>query len=634
MKKHWALIVLALFGLGSCVANPSADESEEFKSIIRLWEAHHENGELNAELMDAIAKYPDSCNEVWFLFSCIPGEGQASMDEKAEKLREAADKMRAAGITVSTQVIAIGHPEAGDEGFPTDPDSLKINKLGYRPIVSNSGFAARTQSCPRDTAFANFHAKVYAHYCRAIKPYAVYIDDDLRAAEHNPAPVICFCDECLKLFSERTGYSWTRESITKALVENEPFGIRQKWVAFTQEGLAQYARTVSKAVHEVSPETRMGYQGVAFHDRLFEGWSWKPILDAMKEESGLDPVVRPGHGFYNDWAPREMFSKAYAISRQIHRMPDYVKSITPEIEGFRHKSTGKSPQCLCTETLLYLGLGSNNMSYAIICSNNEPMEWYAGNYFKYLDKYHGLFRDFVAFNKESHPAGIDSYISPNQINRKATSFDDILMSSHGSEIAGLAPLGVPFTPESPWCVATTIDDVTIEAMLDSEIDSLVNAEGIVMTGAAWDKFVARGHSSGLKEVPGMGWETASGHKIAVINNFSTDKTGAERDHVLDLFDWVTEGKVYARILSPVQASIVPRITYDGRLRSLVYVNTCITDQENVVLRLRNCPEGARFIWKSANHKDTKLKPERDGDDVFVTIPFIKAWDAGWLAVIS
>lgn len=628
---RYCLLALSLAALCSCAADTVSDDADGFRSMIRLWMAHHEDEALNAQLMDAFAKYPGCCDEVWFEFDCIPGESQASMDEKAEKLKAAAERMRAAGIVVSTQVVAIGHPEGGGP-FSNDPESLRTNKYGYRPVVSNTGYAATTQTCPRDTAFANFHARVYAHYCGAIKPYAVYIDDDLRAVSHNPAPVICFCDECLKLFSERTGTVWTRESLTKAIEANEPSDIRKEWVDFSQEGLAQYARTVSRAVHEVSPGTRMGYQDVAFHEMLFEGWDWKQILDAMREETGIEPVVRPGHGYYNDWTPRDMFTKAYGISRQIHRMPEYIRSFSPEIEGYLHKSTGKSPQGLCTETMLYLGIGANSMSYAIICGNNEPMEWYADNYFRYLDMYHGLFKGFVAFNKDSHPAGIGSYVSPNQINRNVHTMDRIAYSPHGSEIVGLAPLGVPFTPESPWCTATTLDGHAIEGMTEPEIDSLVNAGGVVMNAEAWAAFERRGHASRLKEVPGMGYETASGTRIAVLNNFGTDWTGAERNHILDLFDWVSGGRTYARIMSSVQANVIPRIDDDGQLRSLVYVNCCISDQENVELRLSGCPDVSRLVWHSAREGSVRLRPTKKDGDIYVTVPFVKAWDAGWMSV--
>ena len=625
------LTIALLWAVCSFAAMAADDENDGFRSMIRLWGSHHQDSLVNARLMEALAKYPGCCDEVWFLMDS-PAKGPlSSLDRSVETMQAAAERMRAVGIIPSAQVITIGHPELGT--FQKYSEGYTQNVRGFRPMVSFDGYAANWQVCPRDTAFGNYYGQVYARFCEAVKPYAVYVDDDLRLSSHNPSPAGCFCDECIRQFSEQTGVEWTRETLVKAIVDGDP-GVRDKWVRFSQESLAVYARAVSKAVHQASPETRMGFQNVAFHEWPLEGWDWKPLLDAMYEETGLDPVVRPGNGYYNDWAPRQMFEKAYGISRQIHRMPPYVKSIAPEIEGFGHKSTGKSPQGLCTETMLYLGLGANNMSYAIICGGCEPMEWYADNYFKYLEKYHELFKEFVSFNKQSHPAGVDSYISPNHLNRDVHTIGELVHSAHGAEIVGLAPLGVPLTPESPWCTSTTLDAASVDGMKDAEIDSLMNASGIVMTQRAWNKLEERGRTASLAEVPGMGYQTASGKKLAVLANFGTDWKGSERDHILDLFDWVSEGKVYARIMSSVQANIIPRVDDCGNLRSVVYINTCITDQENVMLRLRNCPEGARFVWKSATAKDVRLKARRQGDDLLVTIPFIKAWDAGWLAVIS
>ena len=81
-----------------------------------------------------------------------------------------------------------------------------------------------------------------------------------------------------------------------------------------------------------------------------------------------------------------------------------------------------------------------------------------------------------------------------------------------------------------------------------------------------------------------------------------------------------------------QCYTVPRaLESDGSLRSVVYCNASITDQENITLRLRGCPAGAKVFWESVKGS-RRLKETREGGDVLVTIPFIKAWDAGWLRI--
>jgi len=622
--KKLTILLAVLLGMASC-ANNQFPEDSDYHAMIRLWFAQHMDENLNAEMMAAFDKYPGCCDEVWFEHDGL--ETQQFIDESLPKMVAAAEKVRQRGITPSIQVVAIGHPEPVGV-FPNDPASLQKNKLGFRPVVSEDGYAATTQTCPRDTAFANEHAKRYAIYAEAIQPYAIYIDDDLRLTQHTPAHSICFCDECLKQFSEKVGKVWTREALVKALNDNEP-GVRKAWIRFSQEGLAVYTRIVSQAVHKVSPNTHMGLQHVAFHEELMEGWDWTPIFDAMREATGLAPVSRPGHGYYNDRVPREMFIKAYGISRQIHRLPSDITSIAPEIEGYMHRATGKSPQSICTETLLYLGLGATSMSYAIICANMEPMEWYAENYFKYLDKYHSLFSQFTAFNKTSYPCGIDSYLSPNQVYRNT---EDWAVSRHGQEIIQLAAYGVTLTPESPWCTATTLDSEAVQGMQAAEVDSLFNTVGVLMDKATWDILEGRGYTASLKKVD-KGYVSASGKRIAVCPSYNQEITGAERNAILDQLDWVSDDKMYCKFESMVHATAVPRCNEDGTLRSVVYVNSCISDQENIVIRLRHCPADAKFIWKSAGNKDLKLKAVKDGEDFLVTIPFAKAWDAAWIAVI-
>lgn len=37
----------------------------EFKMIVRLWPDHHKDSALREELLQALKKYPDFCDEVW-----------------------------------------------------------------------------------------------------------------------------------------------------------------------------------------------------------------------------------------------------------------------------------------------------------------------------------------------------------------------------------------------------------------------------------------------------------------------------------------------------------------------------------------------------------------------------------------
>ena len=156
----------------------------------------------------------------------------------------------------------------------------------------------------------------------------------------------------------------------------------------------------------------MGLQHANFHRELMEGRDWNPTLDALEEETGLAPASRPGNGFYDDHAPRGMLLKGYDMARQIRRLKPSVREIAAEVEGYRHRATGKSPHGLCVESMFYLAMGATQLSYAIICAASEPMQWCGSNYFKSLSAWRPFYEQYVAFDRGTEPGGIDPYIGP------------------------------------------------------------------------------------------------------------------------------------------------------------------------------------------------------------------------------
>ena len=93
--------------LTSC-GGQTAQEPSDFRMMVRLWPAHHNDTTLTDQLLDAFRKY-DFCDEVWF---CSDGPATHALswhEPSARAMAVAADKMRAAGIIPSLQVVALGH---------------------------------------------------------------------------------------------------------------------------------------------------------------------------------------------------------------------------------------------------------------------------------------------------------------------------------------------------------------------------------------------------------------------------------------------------------------------------------------------------------------------------------------------
>ncbi len=656
MKFPKISLLLALL-LCAC-SNPekSADAQSRYKSIIRLWPVHHTDTTTLHQMVDAFKKYPGACDEVWF---CVPF---SSFDldyhrEQAQLMARAAEKMREIGVRPSIQNIVLGHPEpAGD----TSPILIE-----WPPIMSIGGVPARNQSCPRQPKYLQRISEIQALYAKAVQPYAYMLDDDLRITAHAPADAICFCDTCMAQFNAQHGYNFTRETLGLALVGNEGDGeIRRRWIAFSQESLAGVARAIAREVHKVSPHTQMGLQHPNFHTNLMEGYDWNKIFTAMEEETGIVPASRPGHGFYNDAAPRGMFEKGFGIARQIRRLNPNITDISPEIEGYLHKATGKSAQSICTETLLYMALGATQMSYAIVCSAQEPVEWYAETYFKFLNRYKNNFREYSAFNEGTQPGGLDAYISPDHVLRDVQPGEhewSWTTTSASNYLTELATLGLPFSPDGDYTCATYMDGEAVMGIPLEELKQLLRERNFFIDSYAWhvlqtrqtgEKFTAVPLPEELKPIStdtddgllSLGatssgitpqcFETSAGTRIAVVPSFTTDLNNTERRHLLRIADWAAKGQMPVMMDLPALGTIVPRVMPDGTLRSVAYLNCTISEQDNVTLRLRHCPNAAqtKATWKMADKKDIALKTEWKDNELHVTLPPVSGWHIGWIAL--
>lgn len=662
MKRTFFLLII-LAGALLCGCSDKKVNDSDFRMMVRLWPAHHKDTTLTDQLLEAFRKY-DFCDEVWFCSESPATHTLPWHEPSAKAMGKAAEKFRKAGIIPSLQVVALGH---GDGAVAFGP--VKDTTIHWGTMVGPNGEVTGSVNCPRQEDYLAFMEEAFAPYVRETRPHSLYLDDDLRVTNHPPAPMGCYCDDCIEEFNKEYGHNFTRGSLVEALIANEGDGkIRSEWIAFGQESLAGIVRAISKGVHRVSPETRMGLQHTAFHFQLLEGWDWNPMFRAMREETGLEPVSRPGHGFYDDHAPRGMIEKAFGIARQIRRLDPGITEIAPEIEGYLHKATGKSPRSVCLETMLYLSMGATQMSYAIICGNGEPVSWYADHYFKALSEWKPFASEYAAFNRGTLPAGIDPYISRNLVLRDVEPGEDPwawIRTSAGSKAIELEALGIPFAPEDPDSPVLMLDEEVIRGMDDDELSDLLDSRGLVIDQACWKRLNERGLTQGYQptEAPvrdagdydnpaiSAGWRYSDALKrfrfmekngarlvvaptITVTLTESANFNGAYRLALLHAFDWASGDALPAVLESFAQATVVPRAGDDGSLRSVAILNCSISQEDSYTLRLRLGPgEGTpKFVWKKQGCRDRVLKAVRDGEDHILTVPALEGWNFGWIAI--
>lgn len=615
---------------------PIVNPPDTFNMIIRLWPRHHTDTILRNELIQALIKYRPACDEVWFCteLEVPPLEKHR---QSAEAMKIAIAKMNEAGIKSSIQIgLSIGHGDGATGNF---------DGLQWGNAVGQNGISTKQCSCPRQPEFLRYMAEVARIY-GACKPSTLWIDDDLRIALHIPVYEICYCPLCIETFNKQTGGQWNRQALVQALDDNEGNGsLRRSWIAFGQESLAGVTRVISRSVHQVSPDTRMGLQHYNGHKELLNGIDFSLIFKTMLEETGQVPASRPGSGFYNDHSPREMIIKGYDMARQIRRLPLYVTDIAAEVEGYQHWATGKSPNGLIVESFLYLAMGCNQLSYAILCSAVEPMEWYADNYLKELAAWRSFYEEYVRFNQGTQPGGLLSYISKEQgMQSYAGNVKnwEWTRCNAGNMIYTLAPLSLPFCPEGSFPSATILDAEALSGMPEAEVISLMVDGQLWLGDGCLDILKQRNLFSLLKPIPTpdtlkggnyLFFETENKKRLAYAS-FNASISSSQRLDLLHIADWVSGGKLPVIVETMAQMQVIPRVDAYNRLRSVVLLNVSISNQKETTIRLRGCPESnSKVIWKTFGQKDRVLESHYDGQDVVVKLPLLRGWETGWLCIL-
>ncbi len=322
------------------------------------------------EFIKIVNNNPGSCDEVWL--STDYGFPKPETHIKAaEILTDATEKLRNAGLRVSLQISnTIGH---GQYMSAQDCSGLVYENSPVEKMVGHDGTVADYCFCWNGKYMREYTFSYIKEYVKRIKPYCVWVDDDLRASNHNPVEYGCFCDNCIKKFNELYGSSFSREELVKEINFGDKIW-RKRHIEFIRNSLYDFTYEMGKAIHEASPNSRMGYQyGV---NKLIIGSDCNFIFDAMYKSTGFPPLSRPGGGAYDDHNMNNFVEKGEALDLLNMTLPAYVKDKRPEIESLPDIVYGKSIGGTCFETSYYLAGGNNAMSYAILMNDYEKTEWH------------------------------------------------------------------------------------------------------------------------------------------------------------------------------------------------------------------------------------------------------------------
>ena len=511
----------------------------------------------------------------------------------------------------------------------------------------------------------------------------------------------CFCNDCVAEFNDCVAeYSkqqeekdWTRETLAAALNEQHNGRLRLLWTRFGQQSLAIVARVVAEAVHEVSPESRIGLEHCGPEWGLYSGPDWVPTFKALAEVSGLPVGSRPGGGYYTDHRPREVLDKALSIAHQVARLPQEVKVICPEIENFPHTTMGKSPHGLVVESVLDLAYGCNCLSYAILSIGHETSAAIAPQLDR-IARWRPFLERYVTENEGTKPGGVGIAFGMNHAGRKVhpdeKPFAWTSMSFGG--LYQLPTMGMPLCADKQAACATILTVNAIDGLTQGELKGFLTG-GVLMDGAAMLRLQERGlgelggvravhrqvesyerftndplNGSGagktwihvsfgssadfvlepivpdvrvLGEYVGAGGkadgaatvvcENALGGRVAVFGYRGLESvvTTARRAQMLAAADWVSGRRLPVIIDTAAQVVPVPRVDTEGRLKSVMLLNATIDTTPALAVRLRK-PVGKTARWILPECRDKKLTARSSKREIALMVPAMSPWSIGYI----
>ena len=200
---------LAVSALLAAMAALHAADGDVPFSAIRLRKPQTDSARVWNATLAQFAKYRAGVDEVWF----STGISFPEMSEhraNAGRLATAAEELRKLGVEPSLQIQAtIGHGDA----FTRYADNSGIR---WQTYVAADGAVAESLNCPRAPGFIAYMREMSALYAAAMKPYSIWVDDDIRIISHHAGDNQsnsgwgCHCQHCLALFAKKEGRSRSR----------------------------------------------------------------------------------------------------------------------------------------------------------------------------------------------------------------------------------------------------------------------------------------------------------------------------------------------------------------------------------------------------------------------------------------
>ena len=681
MKKTIAVFIALAGAFSATLPLMAACAADVPFSAIRLRKPQTDRTDVWKATLAEFAKYREGVDEVWFSTGiCYP-----KMEEHraaAKRLASAADELRAIDILPSLQIQAtLGH---GDNLVHYADNS----GLTWQRWVAENGHTAKAVNCMRAPGFVAYMTEMASVYAKTMRPYAVWIDDDIRCISHGGPGWGCHCVYCLGQFAKKEGKARTRKELVEEM-KSDP-ALAARWRAFAFEGEADLVRAIADAVHAASPGTRMCIQqpGKCFPEH-------RALYEACHAATGLPVAMRPGAGSYYDHDARDQIAKAYILAMQMEKVGASVgpmfERICPEIETCPRSFACRSGRGVLLEGLEALAQGMNGISALAIDAGYETPAWYGGEILAPLARNAAMMKRYVAVSDGAERAGYvyagvptdalrtsslpikampdeptGRTARPGELARLVTCeyaksvveagkdavaallAEDIVLDGGAARALFDAGYGAElgFAADEPkgyedafYSLRERFTDAPINAGLLAREAPIYGKAYVLKPGkdaVAISEYYSDMNAAAHPGVAAFMYETPNGRRRVVFGQgvFETSMRLASGDRVIQMHrvaDWASHGRSPVLVETPTRSFVQPRVRRDGSLASVVFVNASIGETWPVRLRLRGVPSGVeKAVWSSFDAGDVSLDVAREGGDAVVALPRVSGWNGGYV----
>jgi hypothetical protein len=427
-------------------------------------------------LLDFFARHPGAADELAFFTSETSAPSPLDeMERSAKRLQKIFPRVRQQGMQAGINVSAtMGHLE---ENLPNS-----LNEPWQR-VMDPWGKICRSSYCPAHPEFIDYARKLYTAMAEA-DPDFIWIDDDVRLAGHGPIAFACFCDLCVRQFSDQVGSRFARETLVAAF-DTGPLEarlrLRREWLERNRRVIDNLCRNIEEAVHKVRPGVPLGFMT---GDRSYDGYDLERWARTLSGPGHAPVRWRPGGGFYSDDCLRGLVYKANDTGRQVSALPSEVKIIESELENFPYQLLRKSKQTTVIEAAAYMAAGTTGTAFNVLSMYKEPLDEYTP-LFDRICRYRPFYQKLQSALGRSMAKGIwpawnrDIFSTANP---EGEWFSDPKLSY--AEAYVLGEVGIPLCYHPGGRTATALAGSAVFAFPQEELRRIF-AGGVLMDGEAW-----------------------------------------------------------------------------------------------------------------------------------------------------